>query len=276
MSQNYEGSKCFIISPLGSENSEIRRKADGLIDAVIKPVLKKLNFEAIAPHEIETPGSITKQVIKHLLEDELVIANLTDLNPNVMYELAVRHSKRKAVVVIADRNTKLPFDIATERTIFYDNDMAGGEILKPKLEKTIVEALKEEEPDNPIYRVIKSNVIQEVSAPDDIQSYIINRLDEISSQINHINRNESKYTNGSKPVNIVFDIVDSEKNYDHDKINDLVMKNKIGLNSWSLAPNKQNSYTLNGNFPNARSVNKTIDNLSSIKGILIDNLEIKD
>lgn len=47
---------CFIISPLGADDSETRRKADGLISAVIKPVLKELDFETVAPHEIDTPG----------------------------------------------------------------------------------------------------------------------------------------------------------------------------------------------------------------------------
>jgi hypothetical protein len=57
---------CFVISPLGSDNSEIRRNAEGLIKSVIKPVLTELGFNVIAPHEIEIPGSITTQVISHL------------------------------------------------------------------------------------------------------------------------------------------------------------------------------------------------------------------
>jgi hypothetical protein len=174
---------CFIISPLGSQDSEIRRQADGLINAVIRPILNQLDIIAVAPHDIDTPGSITRQVIKHLLEDTLVIANLTDLNPNVMYELAVRHSKRLPVVCVVENGTKLPFDIATERTIFYDNDMMGVEILKPKLSKAIIEAIEESEPDNPIYRVVKENIMREIAGTDNAQSYILQRLDDISFQI---------------------------------------------------------------------------------------------
>ncbi|WP_052671117.1 hypothetical protein [Draconibacterium sediminis] len=179
--------KCFIISPLGEDNSETRRKADGLINAVLRPVLEKLDFCAIAPHDIDTPGSITKQVIKHLLEDDLVIANLTDLNPNVMYELAVRHAKRLPVVTVIEKGTKLPFDIAAERTIFYDDDMAGVEKLKPLLEAAITEALKEKSPDNPIYSTIQDNIIREVASTDSTQTYILNRLDALTSQISRFN-----------------------------------------------------------------------------------------
>jgi nucleoside 2-deoxyribosyltransferase len=177
---------CFIISPLGSEETETRRKANGLINSVIKPVLTENGFIVVAPHEIDTPGSITRQVIQHLLEDDLVIANLTELNPNVMYELAVRHAKRLPVVCLVERGTKLPFDIATERTIFYEDDMAGVELLKPKLSKAIKEASEENEPDNPIYRVVSDSIMREVAVKGDAQSYILSRLDEITFQLDKL------------------------------------------------------------------------------------------
>lgn len=177
--------KCFIISPIGKDNSDIRRKADGLINSVIKPTLKDLKITVIAPHEITTPGSITNQVIKHILEDDLVIANLTGLNPNVMYELAIRHAKRLPIIYMAEKGTKLPFDIASERTIFYSDDMYEVEKLKPRLRDTVATALKDKSPDNPIYRVVKSQIMQEVAA-DDSTRYILQKLEELISTVNRI------------------------------------------------------------------------------------------
>ncbi|MBL4585789.1 MAG: hypothetical protein JKX84_01830 [Flavobacteriales bacterium] len=177
---------CFIISPLGSEKSDTRRKADGLIDSAIRPVLSKLGFEVKAPHDIAASGSITKQVIELLLEAELVIANLSELNPNVMYELAVRHAKRLPVVSLAENGTKLPFDIADQRTIFYDNDMFGAETLKPQLRKAVEEALTDSEPDNPIYRVIEHQVLKSVEPESDAQAVILKYLDELSQKVDAI------------------------------------------------------------------------------------------
>src|SRR5215207_1311082 len=148
-SSSDERKTCFVITPIGSDHSPTRRGAEGILDAVIVPVLQDLQFRVEVAHRISAPGSITNQVIERLLEADLVIANLTELNPNVMYELAVRHAKRLPVVILAEVGTVLPFDVATERTLFYVNDMAGVHDLVPRLKRTVAEAIRDANPDNP-------------------------------------------------------------------------------------------------------------------------------
>ena len=138
-------------------------------------------------HRIDTPGSITGQVIEHILVDELVIVNLTDLNPNVMYELAVRHSARLPVISLAEEGKILPFDISDERTIFYVDDMAGVNKLAPNLEKMVQEALEDTEPDNPVYRAAKNKVMKEMHPQGDFQSYVLQRLDRFESMLQRQN-----------------------------------------------------------------------------------------
>lgn len=186
--------KCFIITPIGDDNSEIRRATDGLLKAVVQPVLNQLEFEIEVSHQMTKPGSITNQVIDCILNYDLVIANLSGLNPNVMYELAVRHATRKPLISIAEKSTKLPFDISDERTIFFTNDMAGCEELKPKLSETIKKAMEDKEPDNPIYRVAKENLMKQQIKTGDVQEYILNRLDRIETSINSVKQSRLNYT----------------------------------------------------------------------------------
>lgn len=178
----YKNMKCFIVTPIGPDDSTIRREAEGVIDAVIVPVLtKELGFEEdniLVAHRMPNPGSINRQVISLILDADLVIANLTGLNPNVMYELAVRHAVRKPVVQICEKDTRLPFDIAEERTIKYTNDIAGVIDLQNKIKDMVCQALGESEHDNPIYRVIQSNIIQQAPIAD-ADKYLASRLERI-------------------------------------------------------------------------------------------------
>ncbi|WAC18353.1 hypothetical protein OVA24_14035 [Luteolibacter sp. SL250] len=176
--------QCFFITPIGDGASGTRRLTDGLLASVIRPVLEPMGFEVRASHEVNGTGSISIDIVRRLLEAELVIANLTDLNPNVMYELAVRHAKRLPVVCITHQSTRLPFDIAHERTIFFDNDIMGVEVLKPQLEAEVQAALLEEKPDNPIYRAARENIIRADAKEGDALSIILERLDKLSTPQN--------------------------------------------------------------------------------------------
>lgn len=135
--------KCFIVTPIGEPNSEINQKAFGLINAVMRPALELFSYQPIAASDISTPGSINKQIIIRLYEDDLVIANLTGLNPNVMYELAVRHAIRKPVIIMAEKGTKLPFDLIDQRCIFYEDSLYGVEKAKETLCNFLGEVLKD-------------------------------------------------------------------------------------------------------------------------------------
>lgn len=192
---------CFIVTPIGDANTEIRRRADGVISSVIKPVLSELGYQCIVPHEMNNMGSITKQVLEHLIKDEMVIANLTELNPNCMYELAVRHAVRLPVVCIVEEGTRLPFDITTERTLFYQNDMFGVIDLKKNLLAAVESAYQDKIVDNPIYRAVSENTIMRAAeeSGNDIQKYLVDQVGAISSTLSQI---QSSMTTSSSRVQL--------------------------------------------------------------------------
>lgn len=70
---------------------------------------------------IDKPGMITRQVIEYILRSRLVIADLSFHNPNVFYELALRHATRLPIVQIVRAGELIPFDIHQMRTIVIDN-----------------------------------------------------------------------------------------------------------------------------------------------------------
>ena len=86
---------CFIIAPIGEESSDTRKRADQVLDHIIAPIALNHGYQAIRADQIAEPGIITSQVVQHIVEDPLVVADLTDWNPNVFYELAIRQVIRK-------------------------------------------------------------------------------------------------------------------------------------------------------------------------------------
>ena len=193
--QRTDKKRCFIITPIGNDNDSIRRHIDGIIDAAIKPALEP-DYEVVAAHKITETGTITKQIIKEIYQDELAIANLTGNNPNVMYELALRHSLGKPVIMIAEKGTPLPSDIVMERTIFYQND-ARGVI---ELRESIAAAEKEidyDKTESPIYNVlhdvlkdrqiIEFSESQSISQEDDgnatVLKYILQKLTNLEDAV---------------------------------------------------------------------------------------------
>lgn len=112
---------CFIIAPIGEEGSEVRRRSDQVLKHIIAPATKDCGYNTIRADKISEPGMITSQVIQHLVEDPLIIADLTSRNPNVFYELAIRHAIRKPVVQLIQMGESIPFDVAQSRTIQVDH-----------------------------------------------------------------------------------------------------------------------------------------------------------
>lgn len=122
-----------------------------MFEHLIKPALGS-RYAVDRADMMPKTGFITTTVIRRLVEDSLVIADLTDRNPNVYYELALRHSAGKPFVHIAQAETELPFDVQPVATIFYALDdpsalkQALGEL------KQQVKAIEDEEqpPESPV------------------------------------------------------------------------------------------------------------------------------
>lgn len=134
MSEN----NCFVIAPIGLPDSETRKRSDQILKHIIRPAAKLRGYNAIRADEISEPGIITSQVIQLVVDAPLVIADLTEHNPNVFYELALRHALRKPLVQIIAKGENIPFDVAGMRTIPVDHhDLDSVEEAKAEISRQI-------------------------------------------------------------------------------------------------------------------------------------------
>lgn len=91
----------------------------------IKPLVEEIGYESVRVDEISQPGIILNDIWRQLTEASVVIAEVTEANPNVYYEIGVAHALNKSTVLLAQKGTKLPFDLGPHRCIFYENTIPG-------------------------------------------------------------------------------------------------------------------------------------------------------
>jgi hypothetical protein len=128
---------CFVICPIGKPDSDIRKRSDLTFHYIIKPVVENFGYCPIRADHINEAGMITHQIIDYIIESPLVVADLTDSNPNVFYELAIRHIVEKPYIQMIKSNQEIPFDVNGMRTIPFDIDLEQADIAKQELTKQI-------------------------------------------------------------------------------------------------------------------------------------------
>jgi hypothetical protein len=144
--------KCFLISPIGSEDSEIRDRADMFREDIVRAGIGD-RYEVRRADDYNRAGNITSQVIEAIVDADLIVADLTGRNANVYYELSVAHCYRRHVVPmrnVADDTGDLPFDNYTERTIPYSLTRLG---LRDRARDLLAKAVEEtvgQTPSNPV------------------------------------------------------------------------------------------------------------------------------
>lgn len=125
---------CFVIAPIGEADSDIRKRSDQVLKHIVRPAASSCDYKVLRADEIEKPGMITSQVIQHVVNEQLVIADLTGWNPNVFYELAIRHAIKKPVIQLINKGDRIPFDVAGSRTIYIDlHDLDSVETAKQEI-----------------------------------------------------------------------------------------------------------------------------------------------
>ncbi len=142
---------CLVISPLGDPGTDTRKRADQVFKHIIQPVVSALGFAAKRAEEIGLPGIISGPLLAAVADSDLVVADLTDHDANVFYELAIRHAAQRPVVQLIDSAQRPPFDLRDLRTIRLDvHDLDSAEEARRQLKDQIERSGTSAQVDTPI------------------------------------------------------------------------------------------------------------------------------
>lgn len=144
---------CFVISPIGKEGTETYDKFKEVLDYIIKPAVEtaSMKLKVVRADDINRAGSFIKDILENILTSYVVVADLTNQNPNVFYELGVRHCLSPRTIMISQSVDFVPSDLREYRTIVYENSAKGSKLFQEKLHEFMDEIKNEPvRPDNPV------------------------------------------------------------------------------------------------------------------------------
>lgn len=151
---------CFVIIGFGPKpDFETGRiiDLDKTFENLIKPVFDELKIECFRAKEIRHTGNIDVPIYEWIYKADIVVADISTLNANSLYELGVRHALRpNTTIVISEDQTKYPFDL--NHTVISKYEHLGKDIgvseanrFKNELKETVLAVIKSKTKDSPVY-----------------------------------------------------------------------------------------------------------------------------
>lgn len=108
---------------------------DRVFEDLIKPALEEVGYDVNRADSLLNQHNILIDIVRGIAEADLVVADLTSVNPNVFYELGISHTMQRPTVLLAQTEEGIPFDITSYRVIRYSVRFDEA----PKLSQTLKE-----------------------------------------------------------------------------------------------------------------------------------------
>ena len=153
--------ECFVIMPFGDKKDANGKviNFDDLFDDFIKPVIEDIGLECVRCDKIAEAGWIYSKMFDHIYTAPVAVVDITSLNPNVFYELGIRHALSACITVMIKRKgTKTPFNIQGLNVIEYEENFKIAANARKQIGDFIRNGLKSRKPDSPVYSVLNLRI----------------------------------------------------------------------------------------------------------------------
>ena len=134
---------CFVIMPISDHPDYAPGHFKRVYEYIIKPACQKAGYEAIRADDTSKTNDIVSDIIKKIIDSDMAICDMSSRNPNVFYELGLRHAFNLKTTLIKDIKTVRAFDITGLRSVEYDESLRVDEV--EKAIEAIADAIEETE-----------------------------------------------------------------------------------------------------------------------------------
>lgn len=135
-----ETPKCFVIMPIADPEGYDKGHFKKVYEDILKVSCEKSGFQAIRADEVQQTNLIHLDILQKLISAPMAICDLSNRNPNVLFELGLRQAFDKPTVLIQEVGTPKIFDIAPLRYTEYRRELKYRDVLEDQ--DSIAEAIK--------------------------------------------------------------------------------------------------------------------------------------
>jgi hypothetical protein len=180
---------CFVIMPITvpPHMREVYRDGEKhfthVLDSIIGPAIEKAGYEVIPP-SAKGADLIQAEIIGNLETSDLVLCDMSALNPNVFFEFGIRCALNKPICVVRDGFLKnIPFDPGILNCLEYTGELNAWETEGQVrvLSDHILESAKRCEGKNPLWKYIgfreEAKAFKSESASDDKLEYLAMQIE---------------------------------------------------------------------------------------------------
>lgn len=192
---------CFVIMGFGNKTDYASGETvnlDKTYHNIIKPAVEELHLKCVRADEIHDSSLIDRSMYALLVRADVVIADISTMNPNAIYELGIRHAVKpqSTIIMKAESKSSIPFDINHMRTITYkhlgeDIGVDEAERVKKLLKVTLEHILQTTMTDSPMYELLHTLV--QPNMTDDEYAEIVGALADESESIFALTETAKQY-----------------------------------------------------------------------------------
>lgn len=130
MTSKKDTKECFTIMPISDPEGYGSGHFRHVYNNIISPACELAGYNAIRADEVKETNLIHLDILKKLIDTPIAVCDLSNRNPNVLFELGIRQAFDKPVVLIQEKGTPKIFDISPLRILDYSKDMKYHEVLQ--------------------------------------------------------------------------------------------------------------------------------------------------
>lgn len=183
--------ECGVIMPISATTSHSEKHWLQVLGLVHRTI-KASGMEPANVWAGEATDRISERIVANIFSHEIIVADISDLNPNVMLELGLRLASKKPTIVISDSTGSIPFDIRDFSILKYPDDLniVEMESFMTLLSETIKEKLEAFQENR--YSPFLGSIVVDVATPETrsvpLNEIVLDRLEQIGNRLSRLEK----------------------------------------------------------------------------------------